>query len=264
MGFMGTKESRIIILKEKTFAVDEDRTISKEGRTFFVEDISKDFHTEYGIISKEDLKKKDGTSINLKGREFVIFSPSYIDNYKRIKRLPQIISLKDAGYILAETGLNKDSIVLEAGTGSGALTCFLAEHVKKVISYEIEKEHIKITEENIKKLGLKNIIIKNKNIYESIEKSDYGNDAVILDLPEPEKAIANAEKALKIGGFFVVYVPNITQSIKFVNEIRKNESFIYLKTIELIENSWKIKGLVAKPENTGIHTGFLSFARRIK
>jgi len=256
--------SKILILKEKTFAVDEDRTISKEGRTFFVEDISKDFHTEYGIISKEDLKKKDGTSITIKGREFIIFSPSYLDNYKRMKRLPQIISLKDAGYILAETGLNKESVVLESGTGSGALTCFLGQHVKKVTSYEIEEEHIKVAKENVLAMGLKNIEIKNKNIYESIDKSDYGNDAVILDLPEPEKAIENAEKALKIGGFLVVYVPNLTQSIKFVNEIRKNESFIYLKTIELIENSWKIKGLIAKPENTGIHTGFLSLARRIK
>ncbi len=111
---------------------------------------------------------------------------------------------------------------------------------------------------------LKNITIKNKNIYESIDKTDLNNDVVVLDLPEPEKALNNAEKALKIGGFLVVYVPNITQSIKFVNELNKNESFIYLKTVELIENSWKIKGLVAKPENKGMHTGFLSFARKIK
>ena len=89
-------------------------------------------------------------------------------------------------------------------------------------------------------------------------------DLVVLDLPTPWNAIQAVEKALRVGGYLVVYNPQITQTADFVNAVKANDKFIHEKTIELIERNWKINGPVARPRSGGIgHTGFLSFVRRV-
>jgi len=65
-----------------------------------------------------------------------ILEPDFTDKFKKIKRGPQIITPKDIGTIITETGINKNSIVLDAGGGSGSLSCFLANITKKVYCYE--------------------------------------------------------------------------------------------------------------------------------
>ena len=92
-------------------------------------------------------------------KEFFIFAPAFIDLYRKIKRDAQIIPLKDIGLIIAETGINKESKVLDAGSGSGALACFLASISKEVVTYEIREDFIEIVKSNIEFLGLKNIKI---------------------------------------------------------------------------------------------------------
>src|SRR3989344_8502661 len=185
--------------------------ITKEGRKFYAGELDKDIHTQYGFIKKEDLNKaKEGSLLKSNtNKEFFIFNPSFIDLYRKIKRDAQIIPLKDIGLIIAETGINKKSRVLDAGSGSGALACFLAAIAKEVISYEIRDDFIVIVKSNIEFLQLKNIKIKNKNIYEEMDDTDI--DVIILDVPEPWKAIENCSKALKPGGFLVSYSPSIPQ-----------------------------------------------------
>ena len=96
----------------------------------------------------------------------IYISDPFIDNYKTIKRLAQIISLKDIGSIIANTGIHRDSIVMESGTGSAGLSCFLAHICKKVISYDINDKHTDIAKANIKNLGVKNIELKKGNVYD--------------------------------------------------------------------------------------------------
>jgi tRNA (adenine57-N1/adenine58-N1)-methyltransferase len=111
-------------------------------------------------------------------------------------------------------------------------------------------------------LGLKNVKIKNKDIYESIDEKNI--DLVVLDVPEPWKAIGSAKKALKTGGFLVSYSPSIPQSIDFVNEINKDKDFVHVKTSEIIEREWEIDGRKVRPRSQAIgHSGFISFTRRI-
>ena len=236
--------------------------INKQDK-FLVKDQDKDFHTEYGFFKKEDLKKKTGSNIiSNTGKEFTVFNPYFIDLYRKIKRNAQIIPLKDIGLIIAETGIGNNSKVADAGAGSGALCCFLANIVKEVTTYEIREDFIKIVEKNIDFLNLKNIKIKNKNIYDGIDEKNV--DLVLLDLPEPWKAIDAAKKALKIGGFLVSYSPSIPQSADFVNEINKDENFVHIKTSEIIEREWEIDGRKIRPRSQQIgHSGFISFARRI-
>lgn len=226
-------------------------------KKFLVKDTSKDFHTKDGMIKAKDLKKS--TAKTNKGITFSILDPQFIDLHQKIKRNAQIITLKDIGTIITETGINKNSKVLDAGSGSGALSCYLAHIAKEVITYEIKKDAIKTTKENIKFLNLKNIKIKNKDIYKGINEKNL--DLITLDLKEPWNALQNAHKALKKGAFLVIYTPQITQALKCVNKAKK---FIHIKTKETSEREWKLEGKIAKPITPLIsHTGFLTFLRKV-
>ena len=152
---------KILVNKEKKeFVKDINREITViKQKAYYIKDLDKDFHTDYGIVTKKDLKKT-GTIKTSSDKEFSLFDASFIDNYLRISRLAQIIPLKDIGSIVAFTGINKKSIVLDSGTGSGALAIFLANIAKEVVSYDINDEHLQIAKDNAKKLGIKNLKIK--------------------------------------------------------------------------------------------------------
>ncbi|MBI2134540.1 tRNA (adenine-N1)-methyltransferase [Candidatus Woesearchaeota archaeon] len=236
--------------------------MDRQGSKFLVRDPGSDFHTKFGFFKKEGLKAKKGKIKTNTGREFSVFEPSFIDLYRKIKRGAQIIPLKDIGLIVSETGVNNKSKVVDAGAGSGALACFLANIAKEVVTYELREDFIKIVEGNIKFLSLKNIKIKNEDIYNGIDEKNV--DLVTLDLPEPWKALKSAEKSLKAGGFLVSYSPTIPQVMDFVNEIRKNENFAYIKTSEIIEREWEVEERKVRPRSQAIgHSGFLSFVRKI-
>jgi len=234
--------------------------VTENGEFFYLKEL-KDFHTQYGYVGSADLKSRKDCVITNKGKKLFMFEPSAADLLRKIKRHAQIITPKDIGAIIANTGMNKSSSVIELGSGSGALTCMLGLVAKKVVSYDIDERSIKTTQENIKMIGLKNVSVKNKDAYGKLDERDA--DILTLDLPEPWKALENANKALKQGGFLVSYSPQITQALEFSNEARQ-KGFIVLKTIELIEREWQLEGKKARPDFRGLgHTGFLTFARKI-
>lgn len=238
--------------------------VSGSGRHFYVRNPSKDYHCQHGMVKKEDLKKIKGSgSVKTNtGIDLFAFQPRFIDVYRKIKRIPQIIPLKDLGVIVAETGINKESLVVDAGSGSGALALFLANIVKKVVSYEIRKDFADVAKENIKLLRLKNITVKNKNVYEGIDEKNV--DVISLDLPEPWKALESADKALKVGGFIVSYSPAIPQVSDFIDAASKNKNFLHIKTIEIIQREWEFNERVVRPKSQPIgHSGFMTFVRKI-
>lgn len=237
--------------------------MNDNGKKFYVKDNSEDYHCQYGQFKKKDLSRKDGSKISTnKGKEFSIFTPSFIDLYRKIKRDAQIVPLKDIGLIIAQTGIGKDSKVLEAGAGSGAVGTFLSRLCKEIVSYEIRDDFIKVVKSNIDFLGIKNMNVKKKDIYEGITEKNL--DLVMLDLPEPWKVIEHAAKSLKVGGFLVSYSPTIPQVQDFVNTLRNSEKFVHIKTSEIIEREWEVEDRKVRPRSRGIgHSGFLSFCRRI-
>jgi len=250
------------IFKQHNYFIAMKKTLmNKEGNKFLVKDISKDLHTKFGFFNKKDLDKKNTKIKSNTGKEFSVFTPSFIDIYRKIKRGAQVIPLKDIGLIVSETGINYESKVVDAGAGSGAVCCFLANIAKEVITYEIREDFIDIVKINIKNLNLKNIKIKNKDIYEGIEEKNV--DLIILDLPSPWKALGSAEKALKVGGFLVSYSPTIPQVMDFVNAV-KEKNFAYIKTSEIIEREWEVDERKVRPKSQPMgHSGFLTFIRKI-
>ncbi|MBS3108889.1 methyltransferase domain-containing protein [Candidatus Woesearchaeota archaeon] len=222
-----------------------------------------DLHTDLGMVKEADILKKKKVVSNT-GNKFYVLDARFIDKIQRIKRAPQVILEKDIGIILVNISLDKDSKVLEAGTGSGKMSAFLARAIPEgtLYSYEFRKEFLDIAKKNFEDLEIKNIMLKHKDVYKGI--SEKGLDAIVLDLPEPWKALNHAERSLKNGCYLVAYLPTIYQVMQFVNNVNKNKNFIFVKTIELIERPWFVDGKKVRPMSNIIgHTAFITFIRKI-
>ncbi|MGC8547409.1 MAG: tRNA (adenine-N1)-methyltransferase [Candidatus Micrarchaeia archaeon] len=183
----------------------------------------------------------------------------YPKTFRKLRRGPQVILPKDIGLILAYSDIDKNSVCVDAGTGSGWLALELARFCKQVVSYDIREDFLSIAEKNRQILGLDNIVFKNKDIFKSIDERNV--DLVTLDLPNPEKALKNVKKALKPGGCVVSYLPNIEQVKAYVGKLEKMK-FTDMYTIEVIVRDILVRKEGTRPSTKGIwHTGYLTFAR---
>ncbi|MBI4919195.1 methyltransferase domain-containing protein [archaeon] len=255
---------KILIQKGKKEFVEElNREVTTiKQKNFFLQNINKDFQLSGSLISKNELKKNGEIIKDNRGKDFLIFESTFVDDYKRLKRLPQTIPLKDIGLILAETGINRTSKVLDSGTGSGALTIMLANFVKEVHSYDVREDHLKAAQDNVDFLKLKNIKLKKQDINEGILEKDF--DLITLDLPEPWKTLKHCINAMNIGAFIVCYSITVPQLQDFVEAVRKEEKLMYVKTVEIQERLWEVDGRKVKPKTISIgHSGFLTFVRKV-
>jgi len=185
-----------------------------------------------------------------------------LDILKKLKRVPQIIMPKDASLILAYTGISPNSMIVDAGTGSGFLAIFLAYYCRegKIVTYEKRHDFAKVAKMNIKLTGLKNIVLKEKDILEGIDEKNI--DLITLDMKDAEKVVKISFDALRPGGWLVVYSPYIEQVISVREGIEKL-NFKEIKTVENIVREWRV-GRHTLPEVSGVmHTGWLTFARKI-
>jgi len=232
-------------------------------KNYLVRVSNEKFSTQYGIIDLTKLKKKKfGDKIKTHtGGSFILVKPNFLDILtKKCKRLPQIITPKDASLILAYTGVASDAKIVDAGSGSGFLAMLLAYYCSKgkIVTYERNKEFAKIVKKNIEKVGLKNIRVKESDILKEMPEKDL--DLITLDMKDAEKMVKNSYKSLKLGGWLVVYSPYIEQVKDVVNEMKKyfNDTF----TMESVVREWQA-GNFTRPKSSGImHTGFLTFARK--
>jgi len=220
-----------------------------------------DLSTSSGIVKEKDLKNCEDKVKAHSGKEFDVMSANFMDSVEKIKRGVQAIMEKDIGVMLVNAGVGKDSVVLDAGTGSGKLAAFLGRFCKKVYSYDIDEGSINLANKNFEFLNINNVEVKLKDIYKGIDEKNL--DAIFLDVTHPWKALGNVAKALKNGGSLVVYVPTISQVIEFEREV-KNFKFIKVKIIELLEREWYSEGLKVRPKSQMQgHTAFLCFYRKV-
>jgi tRNA (adenine57-N1/adenine58-N1)-methyltransferase len=238
----------------------------KTHEKLYVDDsrLKKEFHSKFGIIYEEELQK-NGKIESHNGTELCVFDANFKDKFTNLKRQAQIITLKDASVILSETGLTKDSVVYDSGSGSGGLACFLGKFVKKVFSFDIREDHFKIAKNNAEKLNLDNISFSVADVYdpENFSESCVA-DVFTLDVPESEKAINTVDKILKIGGYVVAYTPQLLQAKTFVKSIKLLQNFEVISVKEILHQSWDVFGKKSKPLTSTVgHTGFLVFARKL-
>jgi tRNA (adenine57-N1/adenine58-N1)-methyltransferase len=236
-------------------------------RKFFVDTNGKtDKIKGVGVINPFILfGKKYGEQIEIGNKQFWILQPSLQDKLQGLKRQAQIILPRDSAHIIMNCSIESGHKVLEVGIGSGSLTIALANAVApngKVISYDIRKDFIEHAMNNLKTAKLDIYVkTKEKDVKKGIAEKDL--DAVILDIPDPWKAVSHAWKSLKTGGYLCCYSPLISQVEKTVKEIKKH-SFIEVKTFENIQREMIVSEYGTRPSFDMLgHTGYLTFARKV-
>jgi len=229
--------------------------IDKDGKKYYYS--NGDLHTHLGIIKEKNILKSKSEVKTNKKEKLKVIDANFLDNIGKIKRGAQTTNIKDIGSILIYSGINKDSIVLEAGSGSGQLTIFLSRFVKKVYSYEKNKSNHEIVKKNLDFFNIKNVELFNKDIKSSKEKN---LDLIVLDMLDPWNYLKIC-KNLKKSCYLICYLTNINQVINLLKELNE---FIVEKIISVNEQNWVSKGLVLRPEHFSLtHTAFLVFARKI-
>ncbi len=181
-------------------------------------------------------------------------------SYRKLKRGPQVILPKDIGIIIAYSGVGKNSICVDAGAGSGWLAVSLARVCKQVTSYEVRDDFIKIAERNKEIEMLDNLAIKNADVTKGISETDV--DLVTLDMPDSDKALKPAYKALKPGGLVAGYLPHMEQVKAFVSKMEKLK-FGNILTIEVIVRDMLVREEGMRPSTKGVwHTAYLTFGQK--
>ena len=211
---------------------------------------SGDLHTPHGIIKEEEILKSNKPKSH-SNKEFSSYEANFLDKIKKIKRGPQTLLKKDLAYI--NLYIEKDSTVVEAGSGTGLLAATISQKAKQVYSYDINESHLKLAQKNLEFLKTNNVKLKNKDIYNGFDEKP---DTLVLDLPEPWKVPFDN---IKNGGTIIAYLPTITQ----VMEFHKTKLHIE-KTIELLEREWYVQDKKVRPKSQMEgHTAFLIIARKI-
>lgn len=218
----------------------------------------KDFHSKYGVVSADDLKNAfpgDTVKSHL-GTSFAVLEPNTVDHINKARKGPQTVTLKDCGIIVGYTGISSGSKVVDAGTGSGYLSMFLANLVypETLVTYEVRDDFANLAEKNFQKAAIENIKLKRESIYEGIEENDL--DLITLDLPRPWKVVEHAQESLKPGGYLVSYSPSIEQSKKLTDALDGFKS----DTFECIKRDWNMYSVRPYTRMLG-HTGFITIAR---
>lgn len=220
-----------------------------------------------GVIQHDDLIGKPwGTKVSSHlGNPFFILQPALGDLLKELPRTTQIMYPKEIGFILVTMGIGAGQVVVEAGTGSGALTCALAFAVGdtgKVISYENRPEMQALAMKNLNRLGLLDRVeFKLRDIGEGFDET--GVDALFLDLPNPYDYMGQVKAALKEGGFFGSLLPTANQVSKLISAVRQH-NFAFIDICEILLRYYKAEPERFRPVDRMIaHTGYLFFARPV-
>ncbi len=240
--------------------------LSRGKYSFLVERFEGLLHTHHGIIKLEELKEKDygdevRTHLGVKYR-ILPFKPS--DFFRHFKRGATPIMPKDVGAIIAYTGLSPDSLIFDAGTGSGVLAAYLAYFNKygEVVTVEKRRDFAEIARKNFETAGLKNIhqIVGDALFVADGLKAEF--DLVVLDMKDDVEFIPKAREILKAGGYAVVYNPYIEAARKIYLEMERN-GFKELEAFEMLRIDLDIKRVGTRTSTRVWHTGYIVIGRKL-
>jgi tRNA (adenine57-N1/adenine58-N1)-methyltransferase len=243
--------------------------ISPRGKRFIIRlKAGANQHTHVGVIEHDVLIGQPlGRQVKSHlGQPFLALEPSTHDLIMNVRRHTQIIYPKEAGYILLKMNLYSGQRVIEAGSGSGALTLALARAVApegRVYSYENRPEMQRNAIRNLGRVGLSDSVeFKNRDIVDGFDETDV--DALFLDVRTPWDYLEQARRALKGGGFFGALVPTTNQVSDLVAGL-EGYNFGDIEVVELLLRPYKPVPARLRPADTMVgHTGYLIFARKVE
>jgi len=242
--------------------------VDRRGRRYLITlKAGERFHFHQGYVDHDAIiGSTEGVKLAASsGASLIAYRPSLADFILKMPRGAQVIYPKDVGYILVEADVYPGATVLEAGTGSGALTLALVRAVGergKVISYEVREDFAGRARTNIESFLGKipdSLDLRVGDITQA--ELDAPVDRVVLDLPEPWRVLPRALNAMRPGAIFCSYVPTTTQIAQTTESLRE-AGLGEIATREVLVRGWHVEGQSVRPEHRMVgHTGFVTTAR---
>ena len=228
-----------------------------------------EFHTHRGIIALDDVVGLPEGSVvrSTNGDQFLVLRPLLVDYVMSMPRGAQVVYPKDAAQIVHEGDIFPGARVLEAGAGSGALTCSLLRAVGpqgRVTSYELRDDHAEHAVRNVTTFfGAQppnwELVIADVGAYSGSEV-----DRVVLDMLAPWEVLAAVGDVLVPGGVLMIYVATVTQLSKTVETLREQQCWTEPRAWESMQRGWHVVGLAVRPEHSMRgHTAFLISVRKL-
>ena len=217
-----------------------------------------------GTFDSGKLRTSIGRRITVGGKTFLVLRASRRDFSETMQRGPQVLASKDIASILYNAEIEPGARVVEAGSGSGALTVALARAVGPtgvVVSYDLRADLQTVARANVIATGLEAIVVfRVGDIRKEIPERDI--DSILMDIPDPWSAVPACWASLKPGGSLASFSPNMEQ-VKEMVVAMKQRPFVEVRTIELIEREMEVREVGVRPSFAPLgHTGYLTFARK--
>jgi tRNA (adenine57-N1/adenine58-N1)-methyltransferase len=228
------------------------------------------FHTHRGAIAHDDLIGAPEGSVvfSTSNTGYLAFRPLLADFVLSMPRGAQVIYPKDAAQIVGFGDIGPGMRVLEAGAGSGALTCSLLRAVGErgsVTSYERREDFADVARGNVGSFFGElpgNWALRLGDLAQHPPEEVV--DRVVLDMLEPWAVLPTVAAALRPGGVLVGYVATTTQLSTYVEALRAQGEWTEPHAWETQLRPWHAVGLAVRPEHRMVaHTAFLVTARRL-
>jgi tRNA (adenine57-N1/adenine58-N1)-methyltransferase catalytic subunit len=229
----------------------------------------KAYHTHRGALAHDDLiGRSDGSVVTSSGgTAYLALRPLLADYVLSMPRGAQVIYPKDAAQIVAMGDIFPGAKVLEAGAGSGALSCSLLRAVGEggqLWSYELREDFAAVARRNVEGWFGGPHPAWNLKVGDVNDCAESGFDRLILDLLTPYESLDLVERALVPGGVFIGYVATTTQLSDLVEALRAKGCFTEPYAWESLVRDWHADGLAVRPDHRMIaHTAFLVRSRRL-
>jgi tRNA (adenine57-N1/adenine58-N1)-methyltransferase catalytic subunit len=228
------------------------------------------FHTAKGSVSHDDLiSRPEGVVVtSTGGTPFLAMRPLLNEFTVKMPRGAAVIYPKDAAQILMSADIFPGARVLEAGAGSGALTCSLLRAIGqtgRLTSYERREDFAHLAQRNVESFfGARpsNWELRIGDLLASLTNEPL--DRVVLDMLAPWDCVAPLAEVLVPGGVFCAYVTTTTQLAQTVETLRAHTGFAEPEATESLIRAWHVEGLAVRPRHDMVgHTGFVITARRM-
>ncbi len=248
-------------------------TDTKARKHTIVLEPGREFHTNHGSIKHDELIGiPEGSTVTSTGNMvYLALRPLLLDFVLSMPRGAAVVYPKDAAAIVGLADIFPGAVVVEAGVGSGALSCSLLRAVGSegyLYSYERREDFAKIAQKNVTNFfrGLPtNWSVTLGDLQDEVTNLPEASvDRVVLDMLAPWECIDGIAHALRPGGVVIAYVATTTQMSRFVEDLRTDKRWTNPEGQELIQRPWHLEGLAVRPNHRMQgHTGFLVTARRL-
>jgi tRNA (adenine57-N1/adenine58-N1)-methyltransferase len=230
----------------------------------------RDFRYHRGILPHDTIIGSANGTVHESslGAQLVTLRPRLADYTLKMTRGAAVVYPKDSGAMITWSDVAPGMVVLEAGTGSGALAMALLRAVGptgRVVSVERREDHARRAAKLIRGfLGEvpANLELRSGEVEDHI--ADIGPDRLVLDVPEPWHSVPQAAESLTPGGIFCCYLPTVPQVQTVREALGSDPRFFDASTFEVLMREWAVEGRSVRPGHRMIgHTGFITTARKI-